>query len=199
MPSKSSLFEPSANCVIRRAVVPSVLVMFFLICAGSPPGLRADPISFTITWTLSSGAPAPGPTTYTYDPDDASFAGFIVTWSGITYDFAARLNTFESAFREGFQERLLVPHPTTSWRVAQFETSGAWRFRIVTDGTPAGIMILGAAGPPAPPSPDFSEGTFTVAQTSVPEPATLTLCGIGLGGLLLTRSARSKRRKRFEL
>src|SRR5688500_4659493 len=73
---------PSTPGVIRRAVVPAVLVMFFLICAGSPQSLLADPISFEITWALSAGGPAPATTTYTYDPVTGLFAGFVVAWNG---------------------------------------------------------------------------------------------------------------------
>lgn len=178
---------------MRRAIVPSILVLIFLICAGNPPVLRADPIAFVITWSLSSvpSTPGPGPTSYTYDPVTAFFTGFVVSWQGFAWDLAAVVNTFTQSDRVAFQAALLDPTDNL-WNVQRSDVGGA--FHIFP--SPSTQIVLCCLPPPGPAS--HASGSFAVAQAqaSVPEPATLTLCGIGAGGLLLTRYARSKRRKR---
>src|SRR5687767_1024162 len=109
IPQKDSSLGSSSRGVIRRAVAPAVLVMFFIICAGSPQSLLADPISFEITWALSVGGPAPATTTYTYDPVSGFFAGLVVAWNGESFDLTFGLNTGTFAERQGWQLAMLDP------------------------------------------------------------------------------------------
>ena len=189
IPQTENSLGSSTRGVIRRAVVPAVLVMFFLICAGSPQDLLADPISFEITWALSAGGPAPATTTYTYDPVTGLFAGFVVAWNGASFDLTAGLNSGTLAERQAWQLAILDP-ADNNW--AGQVAPGAMQFLFSPDlGLGISLVVL----PPSPePPPGLSLGTFTVSPAAVPEPATLTLCGISLGGLLLTRYARGRRR-----
>lgn len=198
IPQTDSSLEQSLRGLIRRAIVPFVLMMFFLVCAGSPPDLRADPISFTITWTLSTGSLAPDATTYTYDSATNLFADFSISWNGVTFQMADVLNSFTPGQRDVWQLQMLDPSNNT-WVghiLANAPSSSIFVLRTV-----ASVSFEAVAISPTPPGGQRAEalGSYTVAQTSVPEPATLTLCGIGVGGLLLTRYARSKRRKRAQM
>src|SRR5688572_3837873 len=58
----------------------SLILLVFLLFAV--PAF-ADPIPYTITWTLTGGTPgavAPGNQTYTYDPIAKLFAGLSIWW-----------------------------------------------------------------------------------------------------------------------
>ena len=185
--------EPSSRGALRHVAVPSVLVMFFLICAGSSPALLAAPISFTTTWTLSTGGPttATATTAYTFDPTTALFTGFVVSWNTLSFDFATLMNSQPTNTRESFQQAILNPPINNVWGAAV-----APHLSFFSLSFPQATITQGLFPEHGIPLTSAS-GRFTVTQTSVPEPTTLTLCGIGLGGLFLTRYARSKRRKRI--
>jgi hypothetical protein len=105
--------------------------MFFLIGASSPPSLRADPIAFEITWTLSYGGPAPATTSYTYDPVTALFTGFVVSFNSFSIDdLAASLNALSFTGRQqaqaGFPDPLL-----NQWQLNPISAT-EMRFRIHT-------------------------------------------------------------------
>ena len=197
IPQTDNSPDLSSRRVIRRAVVPVVLVMFFLVCAGSPPSLRADPIPlccgsfFDIFTELDPGGGVDWTTTptYSYDFLTGLFADFLVFWNGVVFDLTSQLNIGTFADRQGWQLALLDP-AANNW--AAQVVPGEMRFFFSADAA-HGISL--AVSPPSPSPPlNFSQGTFTVSPAGVPEPATLTLCGIGLGGLFLTRYARGRRR-----
>ena len=89
------------------------------------------------------------------------------------------------------QENFLTP-AGNSWGVLTLGEGAAFRIY----GGSGSVLSQDITAPHVadPNGNGFFSGSFTVAQ-SVPEPATLTLCGIGVGRFFLARYARSKRRK----
>ena len=160
---------------------------------------QADPIAYTITWTLFPvDVPythAPPPTAYTYDPDTALFGGFVVLWEGHEIPVAAWINglEYENESRRRAMQASLLSNSDNEW-YARWD----WLGYITLD--LYGVFLdFGVSN--GPPETITAHGMYTVTAADagrapiapVPEPATLTLCGIGIAGVLITRGRRRGR------
>jgi len=176
----------------------TVLGMVFLVCSNAS-NLRAAPVTYTVTWTLESGGPAPLTSTYTYDDVTNAISDMYVPWNGFdSFWFDLDNPTIIAiADRPLFQAAMLVAAGNT-WTA---RTGPAFSGADISD------IKIWAADPllRAPSYGQFStsgahaltsaSGTFTVTASSVPEPATLTLAGLGMACLLVGTMRGRARRK----
>jgi hypothetical protein len=75
--------------IYRRLAIGALLIAIFGV-----PVATADPITYTINFTLTSGSPLPTAGSFTYDPSVAvnPFSNFDVVWNGLTFDLTASAN-----------------------------------------------------------------------------------------------------------
>jgi hypothetical protein len=166
---------------MRRCVSIVVAMWFVAVCA---PYAHADSITDgTLYFTVTSGSLAPI-ASFVYDDTTSSFTSFTVEWDGAVFNFASLLT------------------------LAKLGTSGGW-----CAAGPSGIPPCGF-----PASFDlngfietFEADTFTnpgaaagggysVIETTVPEPSSVALILLGLGGfavVLKRLAAANNRRFRF--
>jgi len=75
----------------RMTAIPGAVLI--CLCAAA---VHAEPISYLMTFTVTTGSPAPPPATFSYDsakPLNSRFSNFIVTWAGQSYDLTSAANS----------------------------------------------------------------------------------------------------------
>ena len=172
------------------------LLMVLLGLAGS---VEAAPITYAITFTPASGiAPTSGSFTYDSVADGASaFSNFLVVWNGLTFDLTSSANA-PANFSNGCDTQAGGPNNghktfdvlfdgtpdcggTLDWHATTGVTLASFVFRDNAD-TPQdpGMLISTTI---AIPASGRGTGTWAVAPSAVPEPASVWLMlsgGIGL-------------------
>lgn len=176
------------------------------------PGAAAAPITYSITFTETSGSvAAPDPATFVYDASAAigsQFSGFFLTWDGISYDLTAAANSPVAVGTDCGTDSAAVfsflstgsacpthaPNEPRWVGVANARQNG--NFFQFSDSNP-----LGPNGQPGTQSllveqsiqsrqggGNSAQGTWTIADTSTPEPGTLVL--LLAGGAMLVAGKR---------
>lgn len=66
-------------------MLSSIAVISLFALVGVLPAL-ADPIQYTIDFTLTQGSPLPTSGSFIYDSSTSTFTSFDVVWDGDTFD-----------------------------------------------------------------------------------------------------------------
>lgn len=177
----------------------SVLFASLGICA-LPNAANAIPVTWTVTGSFDDGGTFSG--SFTYDADTDAMSAWNLSVAGGTV-FAAF--TYSSSIADSF-----IDFPHTDDRFIFCSTVNCLgerrdlRLALAAPLTDAGGLIALLAGPAAP-HPDYGlecsncgfvrniTSGSAQAGVSVPEPATLTLFGIALGGLGAFRMRRNQK------
>jgi hypothetical protein len=149
----------------------------------------ADPIQYTITWTLTDGTTAPNTAQYGYGPVTSEFSAMEIGirdyWDVFVVEFN-RFNDGSLADRQEYQRQLL-DQADNFWAITS-DGGLPIMFRL-NFGSYGGSYGVGF-GQPEWPQPIWGQGTFTVtgpAIPAVPESGTLTLLSIALAFGLVTK------------
>ena len=165
-----------------------------LIVLLAPMQSWAAPITYDIEFTASEGN-APTAAEFTYDAATTTLTGFSVTWEGFTFgnfSYGGALCGYGAAGAFALLTRSCPESAVYIW-AAQAVASN-FRFRFLTSGT----MECDTCLEDRSVEPDFfnsaiaqgGEWSSIPRATSVPEPGTLALLGLGLAGLGFRRSRR---------
>ena len=172
---------------------------FFLLSGLAVLPAMAGPVLYDINF-LQGGQPIAGlPTAsghFTYDGSVVQgFSNFLVTWSGVTFDFTSSANVGASSTRcsgVGATQSynfLGGSCGVTSWDGrADANTS---LFVFFYSGGPTTWSLSSNIGLQF--LPVDRNGTFTVSPSSTPEPTTTVLIPLGLGAILITRRRTARR------
>jgi hypothetical protein len=184
----------------RRSPGWSSMLILSAFAAFVPQQASADPISYTINFTLINGTPAPTSGSFLYDPNQPlgqRFSSFFVTWNTIPFDLTSSANAPSGnpgCALDGFAivvtQSACSPHGSgyPSWTGSGFEGSGGFFFQDSTPGLAnASVYAEGYL------SDAVAYGTWTASPQLVPEPSALTLALTGAGLLLGLRRLRLSR------
>jgi len=177
-----------------------------LITALGSTSAHADAITnYTITFTTTSGSPAPTSGSFTYDSTTPAFSNFLVTWDGGTFDLTASANSpvlvgtgctgEASTPAYGFDimsQTLGGCSVSYQWQSTTF-INPRFFFDVGLTASP-GIQDYIGGSIPSSLTAAGSSGDWTIsAVTATPEPGTsvLTLSGLGLLGLLVVMRKRN--------
>ena len=153
-------------------VLPAVLLVFI-----GAPLTHADTVTnYAITFTLTSGSPAPTVGTFAYDSTVPSFSNFLVLWDGVTFNltsaanspasigpYAACLTSTSGASASFSLLNNCAGNPDTDW-----DADGlGFEFAEIVPASPANGILLVFAGFSSPTTcgpPTPGEGPCAVAQ-----------------------------------
>ena len=185
-------------------MLKKVSVICLFLCSV-PFSAWADTITeYTINFTTTSGV-APTSGSFTYDSTVQSFANFLVSWGGITFDLTAAADspilfgtgcTGEAAtpaygFAIMSQDVTGCPVTSYAWGGGLTPTGDTLFFQVITNLSIDEIYTH--IGGPLPEGP---LGTWTITPTPVPEPSGFVLLSVGLGMIGVLRQAKNRRQKR---
>lgn len=152
------------------------IVLAALFVGIFAPIAHADTVTnYAITFTLTSGSPAPAIGTFAYDSTVPSFSNFLVLWDGVTFNltsganspasigpYAACLTSTSGASASFSLLTNCAGDPDTNWSADGI----GFQFAEVVPPAPNGVLLIFAAfsspttcGPPTP-----GEGPCAVAQ-----------------------------------
>jgi hypothetical protein len=200
----------------------SLWIIPLLFAAMVAPNAHADTCSpgdtctdYTITFTTASGLAPTGMGTFTYDTTTDQFTSFMVTWDGKTFDMTDNANSPSyfpgptgctgEASTGGYAFQMLNKALTGCGALVAYQWDAAYnplipgitfQFKATEFVTPVASSdgftgtILGLY-----PSVSGNGGwTVTPVPATVPEPSTIGLTLVGLGGLMRKRIISAFRR-----
>jgi len=180
-----------------------ILLGMLILTAGLA---QASPISYTQTFNLQSGSPAPSGASFTYDAATSTFTNFRVTWDGVAFDLASSANNPVIALPElaclggatgGAASFILVsggcyhsgPGPSNTFGGFPSGPPGFARFQYNAQDGVSGITISGTA---ADSSGNAAFGQWSIpAAAATPEPSTWFLSSFALLSLFIALRRRT--------
>jgi hypothetical protein len=100
----------------------TLFLLLVAVAAGWAPAL-ADPVTYDINFSTTSGSPAPGSGSFTYDPS-VGFSDFIVDWDGITFNLTNAANAPTQSKSEQGHCSGSVSTPATGFSIISQELTG---------------------------------------------------------------------------
>ncbi len=193
-------------------LTPTLAAMAVFLSAGIfTPGATAASVTYSITFTSTQG-PAADTGTFSYDAGAApggQFSAFLVSWNGISFDLTSSANSPDGACGASSAAAFALlshsecAHPVTpySWTpVSPYPEWFAGRgsangfpdfFSFDNQSANQDLTTFGDVHYPSSGTSQRAQGTFTIADTSAPEPKSLVL--LLAGATLLVAGKRRSR------
>lgn len=168
-----------------------------LALLGALSSAHAAPVKYNIQFTTTFGSPTPASGSFFYDPDVPVFSGFLVVWNGISFNMTAAANNPQFAsgacntagngaadtFDFLLNQNCGSGQYFNGWAANTQDfgvgpISSVFDFQRIDNGSfPTDQIVFEAVEITLSGDVTAAQGTFSIslAETPVPEPATLSL------------------------
>ena len=160
----------------------------------------ASPVTYNISFTLTTGTTAPTSASFVYDSAavaGARFSSFVVNWDGLTFDLTASANHPSTFFGTGCKLdgflllsgiSVCTPPGQQSWKGAITSLAS---FYFIENAAPIDFALVGGS---LEITGTAKSGTGSYSISQVPEPSTALLVLAPLAWLAAKRRSRKSHR-----